>query len=351
MTYSHEALAAIDALIASAFDGGESPDISEDVFEELEAAGDLDALAQLEEEVALDWADPDSFDTSLELWLDTGADPYDRGESFDIDEKCEFMLGSHRPSWLYPRRTKKNGQPYATGRDMKPNGTLFVSFRQLTRRESPYRKADTPFVVDSGGFSYLHDHGCFPFTAAEYVEKIRRVESELGTMRFACQMDWMCEEKALEKTGLTIAEHQRRTIANFVELRELAPEIKWLPALQGNTVAEYMSHIEQWLEAGIDLRKFERVGVGSVCRRQSTAEIVELIEAIADKGIRIHGLGVKSLGLARVADRIVSSDSLAWSYAARREGRDQNSQHEGESYRAKMEAIIDERDNAARWGV
>jgi hypothetical protein len=31
--------------------------------------------------------------------------------------------------------------------------------------------------------------------------------------------------------------HQRLTVANFEQLRELAPEIPWMPVLQGSTLA------------------------------------------------------------------------------------------------------------------
>ncbi len=34
-------------------------------------------------------------------------------------------------------------------------------------------------------------------------------------------------------TGMSVAEHQRRTIENFVALRRLAPDINWIPVLQG----------------------------------------------------------------------------------------------------------------------
>ena len=47
--------------------------------------------------------------------------------------------------------------------------------------------------------------------------------------------------------------------------------------LQGWELADYLEHIEMYRAAGVDLTEIERVGVGSVCRRQSTAEGVEII--------------------------------------------------------------------------
>jgi len=58
--------------------------------------------------------------------------------------------------------------------------------------------------------------------------------------------------------------------------------------------------------------------VGSVCRRQATGEIEEIVHSLASIGIRIHGFGVKAGGLVRYADCLVSADSLAWSFGARR---------------------------------
>jgi hypothetical protein len=55
-----------------------------------------------------------------------------------------------------------------------------------------------------------------------------------------------------------------------------------------------------------------------VCRRQATSEIAELVCVLAHAGLRLHGFGVKTRGLAQVAGWLTSADSLAWSYQARR---------------------------------
>lgn len=76
--------------------------------------------------------------------------------------------------------------------------------------------------------------------------------------------------------------------------------------------------MDAYNDAGVDLRTFETVGVGSVCRRQGTLEGARIVTAIADLGIKVHAFGVKRDGLAAFQDRIVSADSLAWSFVARR---------------------------------
>jgi hypothetical protein len=43
----------------------------------------------------------------------------------------------------------------------------------------------------------------------------------------------MCEPFMLAKTGLTVAEHQVRAVTNYLELRGLAPDLPFVPLLQG----------------------------------------------------------------------------------------------------------------------
>ncbi len=70
---------------------------------------------------------------------------------------------------------------------------------------------------------------------------------------------------------------------------------------------------------GIDLRALPLVGVGSVCRRQAHTEAVRIVHSLTDLGIKLHGFGFKTLGLRTLGTTLVSADSMAWSYAARRE--------------------------------
>lgn len=43
----------------------------------------------------------------------------------------------------------------------------------------------------------------------------------------------MCEPIMLHKTGLSIAEHQARTLSYYEELLQLAPKLPWVLVLQG----------------------------------------------------------------------------------------------------------------------
>lgn len=128
----------------------------------------------------------------------------------------------------------------------------------------------------------------------------------------------MCEPVMLAKTGKTIAEHQALTIESFLTLRDLAPEIPWMPVLQGWQCDDYLDHIEQYAAAGVDLTEEPIVGVGSICRRQASSQAARIVRAIALQRIRIHAFGVKSDGIKMYGDWIASADSMAWSYTARR---------------------------------
>jgi len=53
-------------------------------------------------------------------------------------------------------------------------------------------------------------------------------------------MDWMSEPIMLAKTGLTVAVHQARTVANYLALRDLAPDLPFIPVLQGWRLDDYL---------------------------------------------------------------------------------------------------------------
>lgn len=102
---------------------------------------------------------------------------------------------------------------------------------------------------------------------------------------------------------------------------DLAPEIPWTPVLQGWEEDDYLRHIDMYATSGIDLRSLPVVGIGSVCRRQGTTGAVHLLLRITAEGLRLHGFGLKATALKQLAPFFESADSMAWSYAARREKR------------------------------
>ncbi|GAA0720181.1 hypothetical protein Drose_06470 [Dactylosporangium roseum] len=230
-----------------------------------------------------------------------------------------FYLGAHHPHWLAIPPRDRDGQPIR----------LFVSHRRLAGRRTLPR-ARTPWALDSGGFSELSLFGEWRTTPEEYVAAVRRYDREIGMLEWAAPQDWMVEPFMLAKTRLTVAEHQRRTVANYLQLCDLwwraehdaagrDPEFcPFMPVLQGWTIADYLRCADAYEQVGVNLPDYPVVGVGSVCRRQATSEIADIMASLADLGLNLHGFGVKTSGLARYARHLASADSMAWSYAGRR---------------------------------
>jgi hypothetical protein len=121
----------------------------------------------------------------------------------------------------------------------------------------------------------------------------------------------------LARTGLSVVEHQRRTVENFVQLRSLAPELPIFPVVQGWRLDDYLRCVDAYARVGIDLTAEPLVGLGSVCRRQATAEIGEIVGRLSGLGLRLHGFGVKVGGLRCYGDGLASADSMAWSFRGR----------------------------------
>jgi hypothetical protein len=227
-----------------------------------------------------------------------------------------FYLGTHQTGWLKHAKVP-----------------LFVCDRRLRQRKTLPRAA-APWALDSGGFTELQMFGRWTVAPADYVARVRRYRDQIGRLQWAAPQDWMCEPIIINGgqvgpltfvgTHLSVAEHQARTVANLVQLRELAPDLPFIPVLQGYTLAEYEHCANLYQACGIDLASEPVVGLGSVCRRQATSEIRAIVAAMRERGItRLHGFGVKAQGLDLYGGLLSSADSLAWSYDARRAARPQ----------------------------
>jgi hypothetical protein len=222
----------------------------------------------------------------------------------------EFYLGTHKTHWL-----RLMAIP------------LFVSRRRLaTVRELP--RALGRWALDSGGFSELSMFGRWKTGPRQYAEEAVRYQDEIGQLDFAATQDWMCEPviinggmlngRRVPGTHLSVAEHQRRTVQSYLDLTALAPTVPWAPVLQGFRVDDYLDCHERYVAAGVDLARAPVVGIGSICRRQGTREALEIIRTLSGYGLPLHGFGMKTLGLRKIAHLLASSDSMAWSYDARR---------------------------------
>lgn len=221
-----------------------------------------------------------------------------------------FYLGTHKPQWF--------------GRTDVP---LFISARRLRERVR-LPVATGPWALDSGAFSELQQNGCWLVSEEQYAFEVRLWQEKIGKLAWAAPQDWMCEPIVInggrvgnlvfKGTHLSIREHQDRTVRNYLRLREVAPDLPWIPVLQGWSMDDYLRCLELYGEVGIDLRKLPLVGLGTVCRRQGTKEAEEIVTHLAGLGLKIHAFGFKMQGLENVAGLLTSADSMAWSYSARK---------------------------------
>lgn len=213
----------------------------------------------------------------------------------------DFYLGTHQPHWL---------RLYSV--------PMMVSRRRLVGYKAKPR-ARAPWFRDSGGFTELFMFGEWTVDAAQFVAEARADAEEVGNVAHMAPRDWMCEPMILRKTGKTIAEHQRLTVDDYCDLVQRAPELPWVPVLQGWGLDDYLRCLEMYDRAGVDLARVALVGVGTICRRQGTKEAALILSRLAAEGLRLHAFGLKGTGIPNVAPFLASSDSLAWSYAARKQ--------------------------------
>jgi hypothetical protein len=210
-----------------------------------------------------------------------------------------FYLGTHCPHWL--------------GLLDIP---LFVSRRTLHTR-STFPRALGPWVLDSGGFTELNKSPYrWVLTTAQYAAEVELYAREIGVPEWVAPMDWMCEPSVLAKTRLTVADHHRLTIQNFLDLRQRLGSVV-APVIQGWHLDDYQRHVDAYDQAGVDLSSEPIVAIGSVCRRGQDAQIKAVVRSLADLGFSLHAFGVKGTALLDLSDALISADSMAWSFEAR----------------------------------
>lgn len=214
-----------------------------------------------------------------------------------------------------------------------------ISINRLRTRKKPVECDDV--LVDSGAFTELEKYGHYRHGVEEYAAQLRRLHDE-GVVKIsaATAQDYMCEPWMLEKTGLDIPTHQRLTIERYDALLACGLPFHILPVLQGYAPQDYVRHIRDY---GDRLTHGMWVGVGSVCKRNGSPEkVVEVLAAIKTirPDLRVHGFGVKLTSLMHpgVRDYLYSADSMAWSFSARKQGRDGNSWREAHSFAERVKS-------------
>ena len=239
--------------------------------------------------------------------------PVDRSWPLARDVDFRFYVGVHHPRLAWPLALR--------------GFRVCISANVLRGRvcEVPFLGCDEPWLLDSGAFTQVALQGGFSQSPKAYAAMIRRFAAT-GLIAASTQ-DYMCELLALKATGLTVARHQALTLERYDAIQGAGTgRVHLLPVLQGRTPDDYRRHLEAY---GDRIARGAWVGVGSLCKRQGDpAVIAAILDAILlDRpDLRLHGFGCKRTSLLdpEVRSRLATADSMAWSFAARFEGRDQN---------------------------
>lgn len=226
----------------------------------------------------------------------------------------KFFPGLHQPS------------------DARHFETSFISVNRLRTRKSAFDVGE--WIMDCGAFTEISTHGRYRTTVEEYAAEIRRWAKN-GNLLAAVAQDWMCEDFIVKKTGLTVDEHQRLTVERYDQLMRCdVGGVYIMPVLQGYTAAEYVRCLRLF---GDRLKPGMWVGVGSICKRNSNPwAIWKVLDRIKEErpDLRLHGFGLKTTSLQdpHIRKLLETADSMAWSFAARRQGRNANDWREAKSF-------------------
>jgi hypothetical protein len=235
--------------------------------------------------------------------------------------KIEFYVGLHQPS------------------DAKHFDKCMISVNRLKRRKSQFTVKD--WIIDSGAFSQIYLHGQYDEPVSVYAEQIKKW-SKCGNLVAAVAQDMMCEPFILHRTGLTVKEHQKLTLSRYVELVGMVSETYIMPVLQGYEPEDYVEHIKMY---GNLLYPGMWVGVGSVCKRNNNPlGVIEVLYNIKKTrpDLKLHGFGLKITALKNgtIRNMLYSADSMAWSYHARKNGRNANDFREAVRFADKVNSSI-----------
>lgn len=230
-----------------------------------------------------------------------------------------FFVGMHQPS------------------SASQVGPAFISINRIRDRKSAFAVGD--WIMDSGAFTTIAKHGGYPEPPETYAAQIKRWSTN-GNLLAAVSQDYMCEPHMLEKTGMTVQQHQRLTVERYDAIRACdTGGVYVMPVLQGYSPSEYIDHLRMY---GDRLADGAWVGVGSVCKRNGDPmAIVMVLSAIKHirPDLRLHGFGLKTTALMWGAVRALlhTADSMSWSFAARKQGRSANDPKEAANYQRMIQ--------------
>ncbi len=185
---------------------------------------------------------------------------------------------------------------------------VMLSYNFIRHLKKPW-KINIPFMLDSGAYSVIIKYGKYPYTPEEYAEGIKLWKPDI-----AWTMDFPCEPSARNKGNYNVKQAQEMTIQNQIKLLDMG--VKTMMVVQGWKLEDYLENLDLIKEHGL---LTERLGIGSICRRNKEKEIARIIRAIhqnVPSWIKLHAFGVKISVLQKTDVRyyLYSADSMSWAY-------------------------------------
>ena len=184
---------------------------------------------------------------------------------------------------------------------------VMISATFLRTRKSKL-KIEKPWMLDSGIGGMFKDNSSQRLSLEEYANIISLHEPPI-----AWTYDYPCEPSIREKYCYTSSRAQDMTNDNTAILRDFYGLKNVMSVVQGWTLDDYLENIDKIKGAGL---LTERLGIGSICRRGQTKEIVRIIKAVHKNTpgwVKLHGFGVKTSILKTQARFLLDSvDSSAW---------------------------------------
>lgn len=189
--------------------------------------------------------------------------------------------------------------------------------------------------VDSGGFAIMQKFGKYPWSVSQYSDFIWDVTRDVR-LDFSAIMDYACEPSVNREVYRSNKERIKATIRNEAECMRVAPDLPWLPVLQGDSLTERAFDIA--IRRRMAMLPINYAGIGSVCGR-GKAGAIEAILFYRDQlpSLKHHcfGMHIQALDNDIVFDTVKSWDSYGWNWGKGQKSIDRPKEYlrrEGETY-------------------
>lgn len=269
-------------------------------------------------------------------------------QSNDIYSHFKTAMDKFYAGWSQPNNGRSGTQHFER---------CLVSINRLEQRRSNFKVKN--WILDSGAFTRLKNKGHLP--TANYAKQAYRWLDN-GNLEAIVTQDYPCNLGILSGLNLSVAQAQKKTIENYwaliewlkkywiqdwidtercyiqwgldieeeiefdeAEIEEIttdhllatsSPSFYVMPVLQGDRPTDYVSHANQYIKSGLEIKQHCWIGVGNLVGR-SPQEIGQILEQIKFQFPRfqLHGFGVKKQVFQQcpeVWDLLYSADSQAY---------------------------------------